>query len=52
MRQIPHTSDNGKVVIFVIDIVLENGARGRNRTFLKYHLIIDSYKTLKIWKWS
>ena len=52
MRQIPHTSDNGKVVIFVIDIVLENGARGRNRTFLKYHLIIVSYKLLKIWNWS
>ena len=42
MRQIPHTSDKGRVVIFVIDIVLESGARGRNHTFLKYHLIIAS----------
>jgi hypothetical protein len=25
----------------VIDIVLKSGARGRNHTFLKYHLIID-----------
>ena len=25
----------------VVDIVLESGARGRNHTFLKYHLIID-----------
>ena len=32
MRQIPHTSDNGKIVIFVIDIVFESGVRGRNRT--------------------
>ena len=24
----------------VIDIILENGAQGRNHTFLKYHLII------------
>jgi len=41
MRQIPHTSDNGKVVIFVIDAVLESGARGRNNTFNKYYLFID-----------
>jgi hypothetical protein len=40
MRQNPHTSDNGKVVIFVIDTVLESGARGHNHTFLKYHLNI------------
>ena len=26
----------------VIDIVLESGARGRNHTFQKYHLIIVS----------
>ena len=52
MRQIPHTSDNGKVVIFVIDAVLESGARGLNHTFQKYHFITASYKTLKIWKWS
>jgi hypothetical protein len=25
----------------VIDIAMESGARGRNHTFLKYHLIID-----------
>ena len=29
MRQIPHTSDKGRVVTFVIDIVLESSARGR-----------------------
>ena len=27
---------------FVIDIVFESDARGRNHTFLKYHLIIVS----------
>ena len=27
----------------VIDIVLKSGARGRNHTFSKYHLIIASY---------
>jgi hypothetical protein len=42
MRQNAHTSDKEKVVIFVIGIVFESGARGRNHTFLKYHLIIDS----------
>ena len=42
MRQIPHTPDKGRIVIFVIDLVLESGARGRIRTFLKYHLIIVS----------
>ena len=36
----------------VIDIILENGARGRNHTFLKYHLIIVSYKLSKILNWS
>ena len=41
MRQIPHTSDKEKVVIFVIDAVLESGARGRNHTFHNYHLITD-----------
>ena len=35
-----------------IDIILESGARGRNHTFLKYLLIIDSYETRKLWKWS
>ena len=34
MRQIPHTSDKGKIVIFVIDIVLESGARGRKQTVI------------------
>ena len=42
MRQNPHTSDKGRIVIFVIDIVFESDARGRNHTFLKYHLIIVS----------
>jgi hypothetical protein len=32
----------------VFDIILESGARGRNHTFLKYHLILDSYKAEKI----
>ena len=32
MRQMPHTSDKGRVVIFVIDTVSESGARGRNDT--------------------
>ena len=36
----------------VIDIVLQSGARGRNHNFLKYLLIIDSYETRKLWKWS
>ena len=32
MRQIPNTSDKERIVIFVIDIALKSGARGRNRT--------------------
>jgi hypothetical protein len=35
-----HTSDKGRIVIFVINIALESGARGRNHTFLKYRFII------------
>ena len=52
MRQIPHTSDKGRIVIFVIDIALESGAQGRNHTSLKYHLILDIKKLSDIWKWS
>ena len=35
LRLIPHTSDKGRVVIFVIAIVLKSGARRRNHTFQK-----------------
>ena len=34
MRQIPHTFDKGRIVIFVIDIALESGARGRKQTII------------------
>jgi hypothetical protein len=47
-----HTSDKGRIVIFVIDIVLESGAREHNHTFQNYHLNIDGYTISKIWKWS
>ena len=36
-RELTYVPDKGRIVIFVIDLVLESGARRRNHTCLKYY---------------